>query len=80
MAYYILRTCSIKQLQSNLSTRVSNGKLQMWPLLTGGLCSECQKLPIQFSRDKLRRAFIDRKPLLAGGLIHRFDCTNFKVS
>ena len=26
-----------------------------------------------FSRDKLRLAFIDRKPLLAGVLMHRFD-------
>ena len=45
-----------------------------WPLLTGGLCSERQKLPTRFSRDELRLAFVDRKPLLAGVLMHRFDC------
>ena len=28
----------------------------------------------QFSRDELRLAFVDRKPLLAGVLKHRFDC------
>ena len=65
---------SVKQLQSNLSTRVRNGKLQMWPLLTGGLCSECQKLPVRVSRDNLRLSFVDSKPLLAGVLMHRFDC------
>ena len=61
---------------SNLSTRVSLGELQKWPLLTGGLCSERQKLPIRFSRDKLGMAFVDRKPLLAGVLVHRFDFTD----
>ena len=61
---------------SNLSTRVSLEELQKWPLLTGGLCLECQKLPIRFSRDKLRMAFVDRKPLLAGVHVHRFDCTD----
>ena len=67
MAYYILCTCSVKQLQSNLSTRVCNAKLQKWPLLTGGLCSECQKLPMRnFSLDELR--------LLAGVPVHMFGC------
>ena len=61
-------------IQSNLSTKVSHGELQKWPLLTGGLCSERQKLSIRFSRDELRLAFVDRKPLLAGVLMHRFDC------
>jgi len=61
-------------IQSNLSTRISHGELQKWPLLTGGLYSEHQKLHIRFSRDKLRLAFIDRKQLLAGVLMHRFDC------
>jgi len=42
--------------------------------MTGGLYSEHQKLPIRFSRDELRPAFVDRKPLLAGVLMHRFDC------
>ena len=45
-------------IQSNLSTRVSHGELQKWLLLTGGLCSERQKLPIRFVRDKFRVAFI----------------------
>ena len=54
---------------------VSHGELQNWPLLTGGLCSERQKLPFRFSQDELRLAFIDRKPLLAGVLMHRFDCS-----
>jgi len=34
-----------------LSTNVSHGELQKWHLLTGSLCSERQKLPIQFSQD-----------------------------
>jgi len=29
---------------------------------------------IRFSRDKLRLVFVDRKPLLAGVAMHRFDC------
>ena len=29
----------------NLSTTVSHWELQNWPMLTGGLCSERQKLP-----------------------------------
>jgi len=41
---------------------------------SGGLSSEHQKLSIRFSRDKLRLAFVDRKPLFAGVVIHRFDC------
>jgi len=40
-------------IQSNLSTRVSHGELQKLPLITGGLCSERNKLSILFSRDKL---------------------------
>jgi len=40
----------------------------MWPFLTGGLCSERQKLLIRFLQDELRLAFVDRKPLLAGVL------------
>jgi len=53
---------------------------QLWGItkvasqLTGGLCSERLKLPIRVSRDKLRLAFVDLKPLLAGVLMHRFDC------
>jgi len=46
-------------------------KFQKWPLLTGGVWSERQKLYMQFSRDKLILAFVDRKPLLAGVLMHR---------
>jgi len=41
--------------------------------MTGDLCSERQKLPIRFSRDKYRLAFVDRKPLLVGVLMHMFD-------
>ena len=39
-----------------------------------GLCSERQKLLIRFSRDTLRLAFVDRKTLFAGVVMHRFDC------
>ena len=45
-----------------------------WPLLTSGLCLERQKLLIRFSWDKLRLAFVDRKPLFAGVVMLRFDC------
>ena len=62
-------------IQLNLSTTVIHGELQKWPLLTGGLCSERQKLPIRFSRDKLRLAFVNRKSLFAGVVMHRFDST-----
>ena len=62
----------------NLSSRVSHGELQKWSLLTGGLCLERQKLPFKFSRDELRLVFIDRKPLLAGVLMYRFDCITFR--
>ena len=48
---------------------VYNGELQKWPLLTGGLCLERQKLPIRFSRGKLKLALVDRTPLLAGDLV-----------
>jgi len=46
-----------------------------WPLLTSGLCSERHKLLIRFSRDTLRLAFVDRKPLFAGVIMHMFDCS-----
>ena len=58
------------QVQSTLFINVSHRELQKWPLLTGGLCSERQKLYIRFSRDELRLAFVDRKPLLAGLTVH----------
>ena len=67
----LLEGCNV---QPNLFTRVSRGEQQKWPLLTGGLCSECQKLPVRVSRDNLRLSFVDSKPLLAGVLMHRFDC------
>ena len=57
--------------ESNLST-VSHGELQKWQLLIGGLCSECQ--------NKLRLVFVDRKPLLTGVLMHRFDCIVYVLS
>ena len=62
-------------IHSNLSTPVSHRDSQKWPLLTSGLklCSEHQKLLIGFSQDTLRLAFVDRKPLLAGVVMHRFD-------
>ena len=69
------------RIQSNLSTRVSYGELKKWPLLTGGLCSERQKLLIRFLRDEFRLAFVDRKPLLAFVLMHRFGCISiYKLS
>ena len=37
-----------------------------WPLFAAS------KLPIRFSRDELRLAIVDRKPLLAGVLMYRF--------
>ena len=62
-----------KHTVESLSTRVSHGELQKWPLLTSGLCSERHKLHIRFSRDKLKLALVDVKPLIAGDLYHRFD-------
>ena len=38
------------------------------------LCLERQKLHIRFSWDKLSLAFVDRKPLFAGVVMHMFDC------
>jgi len=58
---------------STLSTTVGYGEIQQWPLWTGDLCSERQKLLIRFSRDELRLAFVDMKPLFAGVLMHRLD-------
>ena len=72
MFVYLLQYVS--QVCTNLSTKVSHGELQKWPLLAGGLCSERLKLPIRFSGDTLRLAFVDRKPLLAGVLMYSFDC------
>ena len=43
-------------IQSKLSTKVSHGELQKWPLLTGGLCSERQKLLFHF-HEKIKTGF-----------------------
>ena len=55
--------------------RSTMGNYKKMPLFTGGLYSERQKLSIRFSRDKfIRLVFVDRKLLLAGVRMHRFDC------
>ena len=50
-----------RQWISNLYIKVSQGELQKWSLLAGGLCSERKKLPIRFSLDKLKLVLVDSK-------------------
>ena len=46
-----------------------NYKVDRWPLFGASETT-------WFSRDELRLAFVDRRPVLAGVLMHRFDCSN----
>ena len=42
---FLIQCCCPNFIQSNLSTTVSHGELQKWPLLTGGRCLERQIYP-----------------------------------
>ena len=61
--------------QSNLPTTVSHDNYKKWPLLIDRWPLFRAAETPGFSRYQLRLAFVNRKPLLTGTLMRRFDCT-----
>ena len=62
-------------IQSNLSTTTTLGTPKLWPLLTGGRCSE---VPLNYKcgkRDVKIVVVVDRWSLFGGGRQLRFDCS-----
>ena len=62
-------TCKVKTVYKGQPRGVTKEAFaDSWPSF------RASETTFRFSRDELRLAFVDRKPLLAGVLMHRFDC------
>jgi len=69
----MLVTCNDQCLciQSNISTKVSHWELQKWPLLTGGLCSERQKVTYPIFMGQIKNSLCEQETMSL--------CTDFTV-
>jgi hypothetical protein len=65
--------------QSNLCTTTTLGTPNLWPLLTGGRCSEVAFCYKDLNWDYKITVVVGRWSLFGGGRWLRFDCTSDKV-